>query len=219
MLRPSSRDRILDVAAQIASDEGASQLTIDAVAKRAGISKGGVMYHFGSKDEMLSALVDRVTQVTLARVSESAALFGDRACPMLDALIDEGLRSDPAQEALFSGLLGAVANKPALAQPAANAYSAVYRQFESMEAMAPNALVVALALDGLLLLRLLKLVNFDATNIERLRTVLKRLAEAPLPDLPEAVIRKSAKLTATAASNTKTPAKRKPVADAPAKKR
>jgi AcrR family transcriptional regulator len=219
MLRPSSRDRILDVAAQIASEEGASQLTIDAVAKRAGISKGGVMYHFRSKDELLSALVDRVTQTALTRMSESAALFGDKACPMLDALIDEGLRDDPAEQALFGGLLGAVANKPALAEPAAKAYSAVYRQFESMEAMAPNALVVALALDGLLFLRLLKLVNFDATNIERLRTVLKRLAEAPLPDVPEAKTRKSAKLTATAASSTKTSAGRKPGTDALAKRR
>jgi AcrR family transcriptional regulator len=214
MLRPSSRDRILDVASQIASDEGASQLTIDAVAKRAGISKGGVMYHFGSKDEMLSALVDRVTQLALTRLSESAALLGNRACSMLDALIDEGLRSNPAEDALISGLLGAVANNPALAKPAANAYSAVYRRFESMEAMAPNALVVALALDGLLFLRLLKLVSFDATNIERLRTVLKRLAEAPLVELPEAKTRKSAKLNAAAESSKKAAAGRKSIAGA-----
>jgi AcrR family transcriptional regulator len=182
MLRSNSRQHILDVAAQIASDHGASQLTIDAVAKLAGISKGGVMYHFGSKDELLSALVDRVTQMALTRMSESEALFGDRVCPMLDALIDEGLRNDPAEQTLFSGLLGAVANNPRLAEPAANAYSAMYRRLESMEAMAPNALTIALALDGLLFLRLLKLVDFDATNIEKLRVMLKRLAESPLSE-------------------------------------
>jgi AcrR family transcriptional regulator len=180
MLRSSSRNHILDVAAQIASDEGASQLTIDAVAKRAGISKGGVMYHFGSKDELLSALVDRVTQMALTRMRESEAQFGDRICPMLDALIDEGLRNDPAEQMLFGGLLGAVANKPTLAEPAARAYSAMYRRLESMDDMAPNALAVALALDGLLFLRLLKLVDFDTTNIERLRTILRRLADSPL---------------------------------------
>jgi AcrR family transcriptional regulator len=182
MLRSSSRQHILDVAAQIASAKGASQLTIDAVAKLAGISKGGVMYHFGSKDALLSALVDRVTQMALTRMSENEAMFGDRICPMLDALIDEGLRNDPAEQTLFSGLLGAVANNPTLAAPAANAYGAMYRRLESMQAMAPNALAVALALDGLLFLRLLKLVDFDAANIEKLRGVLKRLAEGPLDE-------------------------------------
>jgi AcrR family transcriptional regulator len=182
MLRPSSRNLILDVAAQIASDHGASQLTIDAVAKRAGISKGGVMYHFPSKDDMLSALVDRVTQVAMARVSDSEARFGSQAFPMLDALIDECLRNDPQENMLFSGLLGAVANNPKLAEPAASAYSVMYRRIEAMGTMAPNALVVSLALDGLLFLRLLKLVDLDAGNVELLRNALKQLAQKPLED-------------------------------------
>jgi AcrR family transcriptional regulator len=216
MLRSSSRQHILDVAAQIASDQGASQLTIDAVAKRAGISKGGVMYHFGSKDELLSALVDRVTQMALARMSENEVLFGDRVCPMLDALIDEGLRNDPAEQTLFSGLLGAVANNPKLAAPAANAYSAMYRRLESMEAMAPNALAVSLALDGLLFLRLLKLVDFDAPNIEKLRVVLKRLAESPLSEPKR---KNSRKLSADPSNAPKNPAARKPNATTPRKMR
>jgi AcrR family transcriptional regulator len=215
MLRSSSRQHILDMAAQIASDQGASQLTIDAVAKLAGISKGGVMYHFGSKDELLSALVDRVTQMALTRMSENEALFGDRICPMLDALIDEGLRNDPAEQTLFSGLLGAVANNPTLAKPAANAYSAMYRRLESMEAMAPNALAVSLALDGLLFLRLLKLVDFDATNIERLRMVLKRLAESPLIEPKK---RNTRKLAVASSNVSTTSVKRRPAATSLPKK-
>ncbi len=209
MLRSSSRNHILDVAAQIASDEGATQLTIDAVAKRAGISKGGVMYNFGSKDELLSALVDRVAQMTLIRMKESEAQFGNRVCPMLDALIEEGLRNDPAEQKLFSGLLGAVANKPILAKPAADAYSAMYRRLESMEEMAPNALAVSLALDGLLFLRLLKLVDFDAANIERLRSVLMRLAESPLSEQKQVSSRASAKVSAGAKKTTPTQSKRR----------
>jgi AcrR family transcriptional regulator len=214
MLRASSRQHILDVAAQIASDQGASQLTIDAVAKRAGISKGGVMYHFGSKDELLSALVDRVTQMALTRMSENEARFGDRICPMLDALIDEGLRNDPAEQTLFSGLLGAVANNPTLAAPAAKAYSAMYRRLESMDAMAPNALAVSLALDGLLFLRLLKLVEFDAPNIEKLRLVLKRLAESPMSKSKK---RNSPRLVADPSNAPKAPPLRRPKANLPIK--
>jgi AcrR family transcriptional regulator len=184
MLRPSSRNHILDIAAQIASDTGAAQVTIDAVAKRAGISKGGVMYHFHTKDDLLRALVDRVTQVAQARAIETEAKLGAHAYPVLETLIAEGLRNDPAENTLYSGLLGAIANNPKLATPAADAYRSIYERLTSMNEMAPNALVIALALDGLLFLKLLKLVDFDPSNIELLRTTLKQLAQQPLKTEP-----------------------------------
>ena len=38
---------------------GAVHLTLDAVAERAGVSKGGLLYHFPSKESLLQAMVDR----------------------------------------------------------------------------------------------------------------------------------------------------------------
>jgi hypothetical protein len=81
-------------------------------------------------------------------------------------------------------LLGAIANNPKLATPAADAYRSVYERLTSMNEMAPNALVIALALDSLLFLKLLKLVDFDPSNIELLRTTLKQRAQQPLKTEP-----------------------------------
>lgn len=54
-----SRDMLLSKAEQIVNTEGPQGLTIDALAKAAGISKGGVQYSFPSKDELVKAVLDR----------------------------------------------------------------------------------------------------------------------------------------------------------------
>ncbi len=57
--RPSAKDDILDAAEAVVVDKGAVHLTLDAVTERAGISKGGLRYHFDSKEALLMALVER----------------------------------------------------------------------------------------------------------------------------------------------------------------
>lgn len=57
--RSIDRDKVLDAAEAIVEKEGPVGLTIDAVAKAAGITKGGVQYCFGSKDQMIDALFER----------------------------------------------------------------------------------------------------------------------------------------------------------------
>jgi len=56
-----SRDGLLTIAEGIVNTEGPQALTIDALAKAAGISKGGVQYSFSSKDALIKELVDRWT--------------------------------------------------------------------------------------------------------------------------------------------------------------
>ena len=57
MPRDSNREVLLQAAVTVASREGAAQLTLDAVAREAGVSKGGLLYHFASKDALLRALL------------------------------------------------------------------------------------------------------------------------------------------------------------------
>ncbi len=53
-----TKDKICDAAIQITVRDGLLAMTLDAVAKEAGISKGGVMYHFPSKDELVRGVLD-----------------------------------------------------------------------------------------------------------------------------------------------------------------
>ena len=48
---------ILEAAEALIRREGAARLTIDAVAAEAGLSKGGVMHHFTSRDALIAAMV------------------------------------------------------------------------------------------------------------------------------------------------------------------
>jgi len=52
-VRPATRDVILDAAERVVSREGSGRLTIDAVVRESGFSKGGVLYNFPSKQALI----------------------------------------------------------------------------------------------------------------------------------------------------------------------
>ncbi len=53
-------DALLDAAEAVICRESVSRLTLDAVAREAGASKGGLIHHFASKEKLIEALVNRV---------------------------------------------------------------------------------------------------------------------------------------------------------------
>ncbi|MFC9893206.1 TetR/AcrR family transcriptional regulator [Nocardia sp. NPDC127579] len=55
-----TRDRILDALESLLLDKGMSQVTLESVAAGAGVSKGGLLYHFKSKDALLAGLIRRL---------------------------------------------------------------------------------------------------------------------------------------------------------------
>ncbi|MET9489168.1 TetR/AcrR family transcriptional regulator [Nocardia sp. NPDC006630] len=70
-----TRNRILDALESLLLDKGMSQVTLESVAAAAGVSKGGLLYHFKSKDALLAGLVRRL---------------GERADQQLRHAVDEG---------------------------------------------------------------------------------------------------------------------------------
>src|SRR3954471_17888645 len=59
MPRARTRDRLLDAAGAVVHRKGAQALTLDAVAAEAEVSKGGLLYHFKSKRDLVEAMVER----------------------------------------------------------------------------------------------------------------------------------------------------------------
>src|SRR5579862_4407233 len=53
------RDRVLDAAEAVILESGGQSFTLDAVAARAGISKGGLVYSFATKDDLVYAALER----------------------------------------------------------------------------------------------------------------------------------------------------------------
>ncbi|WP_410660288.1 TetR/AcrR family transcriptional regulator [Amycolatopsis sp. lyj-112] len=73
MAKPSAKERILDSYEEILIDQGPGGVTLEAVAAHAGVSKGGLLYHFGSKDALVEGLMDRLATFSEADIELALA--------------------------------------------------------------------------------------------------------------------------------------------------
>lgn len=55
-MRQSNRESILDAAVRVIDRDGITAITFDAVAAEAGVTRGGMLYHFGSRDALILAI-------------------------------------------------------------------------------------------------------------------------------------------------------------------
>jgi AcrR family transcriptional regulator len=69
----ATRDRLLDAAERVLLEQGLTGLTLDAVAATAGTSKGGLLYHFRTKDALVVGLVERLGAVFEAELEQAAS--------------------------------------------------------------------------------------------------------------------------------------------------
>ena len=69
----SNRDKILDATVQVALRDGVMAMTLDAVAQEAGVSKGGLLYHFRSKDDLIAAMLVHFSTKVRGRLEEHIA--------------------------------------------------------------------------------------------------------------------------------------------------
>ncbi|WP_030913751.1 TetR/AcrR family transcriptional regulator [Streptosporangium amethystogenes] len=56
------RGELLDAAEDLLSDQGSQALTLAAVAEHAGCSKGGLLYHFSTKEALIKGMVERLIE-------------------------------------------------------------------------------------------------------------------------------------------------------------
>ena len=63
---PSARDRVLDAYETLLIEHGGAAVTLDAVAAAAGVSKGGLLYHFASKEALAAGLLGRLRERSAA---------------------------------------------------------------------------------------------------------------------------------------------------------
>jgi len=94
---PHARDSVLDALERILVDDGARAATMDAVARAAGVSKGGLLYHFASKDALETALIERLRTLvdddiaTIGRAEEGPVAYFVRSSVMEDDELDRAI--------------------------------------------------------------------------------------------------------------------------------
>lgn len=167
---------MLDAAQAVVLREGAARLTLDAVARRAGVSKGGVMYNFPSKQALLKAMLERLVahnNDAHARITER---LPDKRGRSLKAYVMNSVRALDADDRVSAALLAAVANDPALLKPASRYFSERFGKL-SRDLPFERAALVHLATEGLWMLELLKLSPFTPAQRARVVRHLLELAE------------------------------------------
>jgi AcrR family transcriptional regulator len=146
MTRPSKRDQLLKAAAAIVRRDGADALKLDAVAEEAGVSKGGLLYHFDSKEALVTAMVEQLVDAFDAGLppqSESSAGEFSRAYLVSTAETDEASLNASA------GLLAAVAIAPETLEPLRARYRTWNERLRNDGIDEVDAVLVRLAADGL----------------------------------------------------------------------
>ena len=68
-----TRESVLKAATQIIIRLGIGAFTIEAVAQEAGVTKGGVLHHFPSKEALIDSLIDDVTELFNLRLTAELA--------------------------------------------------------------------------------------------------------------------------------------------------
>jgi AcrR family transcriptional regulator len=92
--KPVARDAVLDAFEELLIDVGERAATLDAVAKRAGVSKGGLLYHFPNKEALITATLERLDRLAgedlaaMAAAPEGAAAYFIRSSLWSDTPMD-----------------------------------------------------------------------------------------------------------------------------------
>lgn len=172
--RPSSREAMLDAAEMVVVTHGAVRLTLDAVAKQAKASKGGVMYHFPSKEALLQALVTRAIERSHAareKLQPARPTPGQALRAYVRASVGDPLGNDRVSAALLS----VVASDPKLIAPVREFFR---KRLPAIGKDVPfeRAALIHLATEGLWLMDLFKLSPFNKPQRARIVRLLGELA-------------------------------------------
>jgi AcrR family transcriptional regulator len=91
---PAARDKVLDAFERLLVEHGERETTLDAVARAAGVSKGGLIYHFGSREALIDGLLGRLEQladedlVQMAAAAEGPVAYYVRTSADTDTPLD-----------------------------------------------------------------------------------------------------------------------------------
>lgn len=184
--RPSKRELLLRTAAKVVAERGYSALTLDAVGAAAGVSKGGLLYHFPSKEALVAALLEQL--LTGFDSDQTAAHAADPVAPgsWTRAYLSASAAppQDESTQLAAVALLAAVGHDPSLLAPLQDRYRHWMERLDGDGLPGVDAHVVRLAADGLWAADLFDLAPPDPPLRARIQVRLDDLARAHSGEQP-----------------------------------
>ena len=174
-----ARERILEAAERVVGEVGAARMTLDGVAQAAGVSKGGLLYHFPSKESLLGALAKRYVDNMADCVARARDDVEETEGRDLKACIVGILAQQPRAKIVGMGaaMFAAAANDLTLLEVIRERIAQYTRQIENSNVDFARAAVVTLAIDGLMMRESLRISSFTEEQRERVVQQLLQIAE------------------------------------------
>ena len=94
---PHARERVIDAYEALLISDGERSATLDAVARAAAVSKGGLLYHFASKDDLAAAMISRLDMLATEDIErirsapEGPVEYYLRTSVMMDDALDRAI--------------------------------------------------------------------------------------------------------------------------------
>lgn len=174
LAKESRRVAILEAASSIVSEKGIFNLTLEAVAKEAGISKGGLLYHFPSKEALVQGMVEHLAHNYRSKIAKNVDDDPLDRGKWTRAFLNVTFNQGYPNKDMHAGLLAAKAVNPKLMLPLYQAYEEWQTNIENDGLDSIDATIIRLATDGIWLAELLELYNIDD---QKKKAVYKRLHE------------------------------------------
>ncbi len=170
--KPKAREAILDAAQVRLLEHGPSGLVLDLVAADAGVSKGGLLYHFPSKEALIAGLTERMLAGfdALQATLHEADADPDGAWTRAYVRSTVTPRGEPADDSarLMAGLLAGLGGDPARLGEVQARFQHWQQRIEREDGVdATSATIVRLAADGLWLSALLGLPSLPKPLAKR----------------------------------------------------
>ncbi len=129
-------------------DLGGANLTMDAVAARANMSKGGILHHFGTKTSLIQGMLDRLLATFEADADTIERIAGTSLKAHLRAWINLTQTTDEKLDRVCAALLSAAANDPVLLKPFGQMLSARLAKYRHGPSHDGIIMVIFTAMEG-----------------------------------------------------------------------
>ena len=175
---------MLDAAEAIVQARGVAGLALEAAARDAGVSKGGLLYHFASKEALLDAMLRRLAQFMEQEYRAAVAAQPEGAGRVARALLDWGFGEgehccNERHDRAAAVFLAAFHHDPALLDPVRETIARMRADIAADGLPPGHGDAINAAGDGMFMARVFRL--YVPTTAERtaMRAALERLLEVP----------------------------------------
>lgn len=171
----SKKLNLLKAASRVILSHGVAQLTLEAVALEANVSKGGLQYHYRTKEELIIAMnihvIEQFRELIQKEVTAGHSYHEAYLLATLNSLKDADYLN------VNTSLLAAISNNPAILALWKEEYKTFHEQLTKEQYPPSYSLLVQTVCDGLWFSKMFDLSHFDTKEEQQLIEYVLKLSE------------------------------------------